>query len=135
MTLFKTLIAAAVTAATLPATAFAFTAENRAQVTPLSGGTFQVSPERYFGVPGQWCGAADYAVRALGADWSQRIYVLDKQGRDVVFGLTPQGNTPSSITVVSNSAKTPGANFSVQRAFAFCIDQRTPEFLFGRVSP
>ena len=112
----------------LPATAGTFIAENRTKVTALSNNTFQVKPETHFGVPGQWCGAADYARRVLGAGWSDRIYVRGKSGRNVQFGLTPGGATPSSISIVSASANTPGANFSVQRAFGYCIDQRVSPF-------
>lgn len=113
----------------LPASAQVFTAENNAKVTPLAGGVFSVAEEKRFGVPGQWCGAADYALRALNADWMDRIYV-QRQGaqRAVEFALSPNGTTPSKITVISNSAKTPGANFTVQRAFRICMDQRRPFF-------
>ena len=121
-------ISALVFSMALPATAATFVAENRTKVTPLSGGTFKVSPDRYFGVPGQWCGAADYARRALGVSWSSKIYVRGRSGRDVIFGTSPGGATPSSIGSVAASANTPGANFSVQRAFGYCIDQRILPF-------
>lgn len=123
----KTLLSAVVISAmTMPIIASAFTAENRTKVTPAAGNTFVVSPSGRFGVPGQWCAASDYAQRVLGADWSQRLYVQGSgsERRSIVFGLDPAGATPSKITVVSRSAKTPGANFSVQRAYAFCIEQR-----------
>jgi hypothetical protein len=118
----------------VPASAATFTAENSVKVTSLAGKSFEVAPDRKFGVPGQWCGAADYAKRVLGVTGTERLYVQGQGStrRSVVFGLDPAGATPSSISVVSNSANTPGANFSVQRAFLFCIEQRVPNYLFFR---
>lgn len=125
----KSSFAIAVTAlVVIPMAAQAFVAENRVEVMPRAGSSFEVEPDPIFGVPGQWCAAADYAVRVLRAPWTNRVYVQGpgSVSRAVVFGMTPAGATPSSITSVSNSANTPGANFSVQRAFAFCINQRLP---------
>ena len=124
--------AALIAIAAGPISAQTFTAENRAKVTPLAGGVFSVAEENRFGVPGQWCGAADYALRVLKADWLDRIYVQGQgDKRAVEFALSPNGTTPSSITVISNSAKTPGANFTVQRAYRFCLDQRVPNYFFN----
>ena len=132
---FKT-VAALVVATTLalPVTGHAFTAENKGKVQSRGGSSFEVAEDRRFGVPGQWCAAADYAVRVLGAGWTSRIYVQGQGSakRNVVFGLTPKGASPKSITDVAASAKRPGSNFSVQRAFDYCIQQRLPDYLFGR---
>lgn len=132
MTMYsKSLLAAAIVACiALPATAQTFFAENRVEVTPLKGSSFQVGPDSGFGVPGQWCAAADYARRVLGVPWASRLYVqgIGTAKRSIIFGPDPAGAQPSRITVVSRSAKTPGANFSVQRAYGFCIDQRVPIF-------
>jgi hypothetical protein len=122
--LFLSVALAACTA--LPATAQTFLAENGVKVNPVNGGSFEVKPADRFGVPGQWCAAADYSRDVLGTPWGSRLYVqgAGSTRRSVVFGTDPAGAEPSTITIVSNSAKTPGANFSVQRAYAFCYDQR-----------
>jgi hypothetical protein len=126
----KTICAVALMITTaLPAfSAQVFRAENRVDVTPLAGGSFEVEPDIRYGVPGQWCAASDYARRVLNVPWTSRIYVQGPGSarRSIVFGLDPAGAEPSRITIVSRSAKTPGANFSVQRAFDFCINQRQP---------
>ncbi|MFT4708524.1 MAG: glycine/D-amino acid oxidase-like deaminating enzyme [Paracoccaceae bacterium] len=126
--LFLTVAIAACTA--LPATAQTFVAENGVKVKPMSGGSFEVEPDSKFGVPGQWCAAADYSRRVLSTPWGNRLYVqgTGTASRSIVFGADPAGAEPSSITIVSNSAKTPGANFSVQRAYAFCYDNRQEVF-------
>ena len=110
----------------LPVAASAFVAENGVPVTPAAGNSFDVGESWRYGVPGQWCAAADYVKRNTSAKGRQRIYVI-KPGqtkRSVVFSLDPQGTTPTSVMSVSRSAKIPGANFSVQRAYSFCIEQR-----------
>ena len=130
---FKTTIALTVaTMMALPMTASAFTAENYVEVTPRGGSSFEVERDGRFGVPGQWCAAADYAVRALGVGWTNRIYVQGpgRTSRSVVFGMTPAGAQPTEITGVAASARIPGSNFSVQRAFAYCIQQRLPSELY-----
>lgn len=127
----KTLLSAVIIGAlVIPAVASAFRADNRTRVVPAPGGNFEVSENSRFGVPGQWCAAADYARRVAKADWRQRLFVVGKgQGRrGIVFGLDPNGATPSKITVVSRSADTPGAYFTVQRAYGFCVDQRASGF-------
>lgn len=132
MTYKSTLAITLSTLMAIPVAAQAFTAENRVDVMPRAGSSFEVEEDIRFGVPGQWCAAADYAVRSLGASWTSRIYVQGQgsASRAVVFGLTPAGAQPKSISSVAASAREPGSNFSVQRAFGFCIEQRAPSYLF-----
>ena len=126
--MFKTMIAALTVAAmAIPAHAQTFRAENMVRVTPVAGGLFSVESSPKFGVPGQWCAAADYAVRVRGANWQDRIFVQGKgPNRSVVFSIGAKGQTPKSVLSLSATANTPGANFTVQRAYAFCIEQRRP---------
>ncbi len=80
-----------------------------------------------------WCGAADYARRALGAGWNVDIYVARGRGRGLVtnrsvaahFTLDPSaaGITPTQ----GYSTMVVGYSMSVQRANSLCL--MPPELL------
>lgn len=117
------------------AQAASFKAENGAEVVPRNDGTLQVFEESFYGARGMWCGAADYALRVKGARGPERIYVKEPltAGNNgyTVFTFDPTGLEPSRPSVLSKTVETPGANLSVQRAFAFCIQLRAPYNIFG----
>ncbi|WP_299874163.1 hypothetical protein [uncultured Sulfitobacter sp.] len=110
-----------------PAAAQTFRAENRVDVTPVANG-FAIADGNGQWARGMWCAAADYARDVLGAGGTQRIYVAKSKGRGagnpVIFTLDPTGLTPSSVTFLSSSIKTPGANLSVDQANVYCADFR-----------
>jgi hypothetical protein len=80
-----------------------------------------------------WCGAAEYARRALNADWSDRIYVVRGRGRSVTsnrrsavhFTLNPDILTSEPVRsfLILKSLQV-GDNMTVQRANTEC--QRPP---------
>lgn len=110
-----------------PLSAQTFRAENRVEVTPVSGG-FAVRDGAGFGARGMWCAAADYARDVLGARGTQRIYIAEERARGqrgpVVFTLDSKGLIPSSVTIVGNSIRTAGSNLSVDHAQTFCADSK-----------
>lgn len=135
MAISKHLCSFAITAVGLATSASAFTSEDGSKVEPLSNGDVRVFEERFFGVRGLWCGAADYAFRVKKARGPERIYLKEPQTRgtnsSAVFTMDSSGLTPVRPQNISDYGKTPGANFSVQRAFQFCIQLRAPYRLFG----
>ncbi|QBF31218.1 hypothetical protein [Thalassococcus sp. S3] len=113
----------------LPATGHAFTADNRLKVAPVSNAVFEVYGRGAQSAREYWCAAGDYAITALGAGATQRIYLV--QGRapsvaeprrtSVRFSLSPEaaGITPldpqNSITVTRI-----GDNIGAAHAQTFC---------------
>ena len=108
-----------------PLAAQTFRAENRVDVTGTAGG-FLVANGGGQGARGMWCAAADYSKRVLGAHGTQRIYVAQalQRGAPAHFTLDPTGLTPSRVSIVSASLRTPGASLSVYHAYVFCADHR-----------
>lgn len=133
---FKAGLALAAIGALLPASAFAWKAENRLDVNPLpSGGAFEV-----IGRPGSagseyWCAAADYALRELGASSTARIYLTRARGapetsnrREAVqFSLSAtEGGAKSNPPFLS--MRRVGDNLSVSFAHNYCLDFKNLEF-------
>jgi hypothetical protein len=110
-----------------PALAQTFRAENRVDVSEVSGG-FAVKDGGGHGARGMWCAAADYARDVHGARGTQRIYVARDSaplGRGpVVFTLSSAGLLPTRVTIVGGSVRVAGANLSVDHAHSFCADAR-----------
>lgn len=118
--------------ASLPATGFAWKAENRLDVNPLPGSdAFEV-----VGRPGSagadyWCAAGDYALRVLAAPAEARIYITRARGvpetsnrlEAVHFSLTPGGGetrpTPPFL-----SMRRVGDNLSIAFARTFCAENK-----------
>ena len=78
----KTLTTAFVLAAlaTTPAFAQAYVPNDRLTFTPTEGGV-HISGSTGFGARGHWCAAADYALREMGAQDSQKLYVSEPRAR------------------------------------------------------
>lgn len=54
---------------------------NGVRVNPVNSAIFEVVPRGSGRTNDIWCGASEYARRALGAGWKTRVYVA--RGRDV----------------------------------------------------
>ncbi|MEX0338098.1 MAG: hypothetical protein AB3N11_03565 [Arenibacterium sp.] len=133
---FRAGLIAGTLVAMMPATAFAWKAENRLDVNPLpSGEAFEV-----IGRPGSagsefWCAAGDYALRQLGAPGTARIYITRARGTPqtsnrleaVQFSLTPVG-AETTPTPPFLSLRRVGDNLSVTFARNYCADFKNLEF-------
>lgn len=116
----------------LPVPAAAFSAKRNMRVNPVNDAVFEVVAPTAAGAGDYWCGAADYAYRALGAEWTARIYIVRGRGPSVTTGrrtavqftLSPQaaGVQPTRPVFAMNSMK-PGDNKSVAHALTFCDQQ------------
>ncbi len=106
----------------------AFTSRKGARVNPVNSLVFEVVPRNSRGSE-IWCGAADYAHRALGAPWQSRIYVYREMGQSettgrrtaVQFTMDPQaaGIAPGASSLSLNNFVV-GDSMSVQQAFTHC---------------
>ncbi|MBK0326913.1 hypothetical protein I5535_06345 [Rhodobacteraceae bacterium F11138] len=115
-----------------PVLANAFTARNGARVNPVNAAVFEVVPRGGGGGGLYWCGAADYAQRALKAPWQARVYIARGLGPSETtnrrsaaqFTLDPQtaGVTPSAPSLSINALKV-GDSMTVQQGFAYCQKQ------------
>lgn len=126
----RNLVTAAVLACAtaLPAAADTFIANRGVRVLPVNDTVFEVVPGRSGGTWEYWCAAAEYARRVLGADWTDRYYVV--RGRDVSvttgrrssvqFTLHPeQAGVPAKIGWLSLGFQ-PGESLSVQQGYGYC---------------
>ena len=112
-----------------PDTAYAFSGRNGTRVAPVSNAVFEVVARGSGTGYDYWCGAADYARRALGAGWSDTIYIARGRGQSVTTGrrsavqftLDPgaAGITPIAPSLSLNALKV-GDNMSVTQANNFC---------------
>ncbi|NIZ14950.1 hypothetical protein [Phaeobacter sp. HF9A] len=114
-----------------------FVAEAQAKVYPAPGGGFEVVPPIGSDGARYWCAASRYAQQALGAAWSQDIYVKrglalgEVSGRinTVVFTLDPVAReTPQPLVRRIYSFK-PGDALSVASADSYCNEM--PPLLSG----
>lgn len=113
----------------LPDPAQAFTGSRGTRVAPVDNVVFEVVPRSSGSGPVFWCGAADYARRALGAGWKDTIYIARGRGPSVTTGrrsavqftLDPgaAGITPIPPSISLNALKV-GDNMSVQQANTYC---------------
>lgn len=111
----------------LPAAAQTFRAENRVTVTSQGNGLFAAQTNSNFGARGAWCAGADYAIRVLGAQGSERLYVRVPKASNsapVTFALSPGNTTPVGVSGTSVALNTAGSNLSVNHAYQFCHDAR-----------
>ncbi|MEW2911338.1 hypothetical protein [Leisingera sp. JC11] len=126
----KNLITAAALACitAVPAAADTFLANRGVRVLPVNDIVFEVVPGRSGGTWEYWCAAAEYARRVLGANWTDRYYVV--RGRDisvttgrrssVQFTLYPErAGVPSRIGWLSLGFR-PGDSLSVQQGYGYC---------------
>lgn len=114
----------------LPGAAAAFNGKGGTQVAPVNNAVFEVvlrGNSRNAGA--YWCGASDYARRALKAPWSAKVYVARSWGPSVTTGrksaiqftLDPAaaGIQPRSPSLSLNKMPV-GDNMSIQQANMQC---------------
>lgn len=112
-----------------PDAAFAFSGKRGTRVAPVNKVVFEVVARSSGSGPEYWCGAADYARRALGAEWKATIYIARGRGPSVTTGrrsavqftLDPAaaGITPIPPSISLNSLKV-GDNMTVQQGNSYC---------------
>ena len=138
MKTFKYLTAPILLAAMLavPSQAFAFKALNRLTVNPAGGNQFEVIQRAGSSAADNWCAAADYALRVLGASSSQKVYLV--AGRQAArtegnrFGVTfslsappeAQNFTSQPLTL---SLRNIGDSLGVGFARQYCYDRLEEE--------
>ena len=113
----------------VPNAASAFSTRAGARVNPVNASVFEVVPRGSGASSHYWCGAAEYARRALGAGWKAQIYIARGLGPSVTTGrrsavqftLDPDaaGITPTGTFRNHNSLET-GESMSVQRGNIYC---------------
>lgn len=127
------LLVGAAIAAT-PAFAQDFRSKKHIRVNPVNAAVFEVVGSGATRGHDYWCSAADYAIRALGADWSQRVYVARSLGPSattnrvsaVQFTLDPSAAGISPIeTNASLNTFVVGDSLKVNRAFSECQTRTT----------
>lgn len=129
-----TLVAAAL--AVLPGAALAWRAINGHRVHDLGGGVYEVVGRVGSSASDYWCGAADYAIAALGAAAAQRIYVwrpigpsqVEKGRKAVQFALSPPPGGDTSTEGYSLTVRRPGENQRAAVAHQFCYDAGFEDF-------
>lgn len=113
----------------LPIPAAAFSAKRHMRVNPVNETVFEVIAPTAAGAGDYWCGAADYAYRALGAAWTAPIYIVRGRGPSVTTGrrtavqftLSPQAaGVPATGPVFAMNLMKPGDTMSVAHGLTFC---------------
>ena len=121
-------LCAALLAVPVPADAVSTRRDTRAN--PLGDLAFEVIARTAGSADDYWCGASDYARRALGAPWTAQIYVLrgrgpsETTGRRTAVQFTLKAPSapprPRDPFTVLNRLR-PGDHMSVQQAAEFCL--------------
>lgn len=96
---------------------------------PVDDAVFEVIARTAAASGAYWCGAADYAQRVLGAEWTAQIYVVRGRGPSVTTGrrtavqftlkAAALGTPPRDRLVVVDRL-VPGDHMSVQMAKTHC---------------
>ncbi|OBY24449.1 hypothetical protein [Leisingera sp. JC1] len=127
----KNLITAALLACAsgAPAAADTFVANRGVRVLPVNDYVYEVVPGRSGGTWDYWCAGAQYARRVLGANWTDRYYVV--RGRDVSvttgrrssvqFSLHPEQAGVQPKTGWLSLGFRPGESLSVQQGYGYCV--------------
>jgi len=125
----KTLIIGLISAAAF-SPAYALTTSYGSKVNAVNDVVFEVVGQNS-AASGQeyWCGASEFARRALKAGWRDQIFLVRGRGPSettnrksaVQFTLNPQaaGVSPAEASLSLN-AMNPGENLTVQRAHQYC---------------
>jgi len=129
----KTLTTACVLAALAmtPAFAQAYVPNDRLTFTPTEGGV-HISGSTGFGARGHWCAAADYALREMGAQDGQKLYVSEPRARGfggdggVTFTLDPAGLTPSPVVILGGSLTKAGSAMTISHGITLCGGLQSP---------
>lgn len=103
-----------------------------AQVHRLEDARFEVVPEIGAVRDAYWCAAGEYARRAGGADWGDRVYVARDLGRGeavdrkstVVFSLVPVAGAEPQPWLMRVNRFRPGDYLTVQSAERRCENLR-----------
>ena len=113
----------------LPDPGDAFTGRRGTRVNPVDDAVFEVIARTAGSGADYWCGAGEYASRALHAAWTARIYIARGRGPSVTTGrksavqftLDPAaaGITPAPPSLSLNSLRV-GDSMSVQEARSHC---------------
>ncbi|MDP5216628.1 hypothetical protein Q5Y75_05310 [Ruegeria sp. 2205SS24-7] len=101
---------------------------NKVAVNQVNSAIFETSPRGTSRTDNFWCAASEYAVRRLGADWKQNLYVVRGYARSqttgsptsVQFTLDPGAANVRSKSSGFGSGFNPGANVTVQKANTRC---------------
>ncbi|MEX0349534.1 MAG: hypothetical protein AB3N15_08910 [Paracoccaceae bacterium] len=109
-------------------TGAAFVTPYGTRVYQVDKNVFEVVPYSLAQTDEYWCGAAQYAHRRLGADWSQQVYMASKQvrssaagGRSAVqFTLNPEAIGLEPVEVHVRTGLTVGDHMSITRADTRC---------------
>lgn len=125
--------------AVMPSAGSAWRAWNQHDVYPVSEGVFEVVSEVGSGATDFWCGAGDYAYRALRTKGVQRVYIwraigpsVTKPGKKAVqFSLTPPSGADTSSRI-SLSVKAVGDNLRAAMAQQYCFDGDADDPFFRR---
>ncbi|MFA3915920.1 hypothetical protein [Ruegeria hyattellae] len=127
-TLFLPAALAVVTQATLASGATPDFVSNRVNINQVNANVFEAIPRGATNTDRIWCAASEYAVRRLGADWRQSLYVERGYGRSVTTGR------PTSVQFTLDPKDTglapresgfsfqAGANVSIQLANTRCAE-------------
>ena len=117
-----------------PGVADAFTSMRGAKVNPVNAAVFEVVPRSGGSGLDYWCGAGDYAQRALRAAWTAPIYIARGLGTSVTTGrrsavqftLDPvaAGVTPIASGISINALRV-GESMTVRQAFNYCEKKPT----------
>ncbi|GAB5432991.1 MAG: hypothetical protein EpisKO_23610 [Epibacterium sp.] len=114
-----------------------FSSRALARIYALEDGRFEVVPEIGAEGAAYWCAASEYARRALGAGWSQDIYVAKGRAPSTVsgridavtFSLSPVPGVTDNSPFIKTFGFKPGDNFSVSTGESLCRDIE-PVFFF-----
>ncbi|MEP4197652.1 MAG: hypothetical protein ABJL99_18670 [Aliishimia sp.] len=110
----------------IPAAARDLRTINRMNVTAPSASEIVVSGNAIRGARSYWCAGADYSIRRLKANLTDRLYVVgpfDRSHKTVTFSTSGTRENSPSVVVLSNTIKEVGASLSVGQARSYCPDQ------------
>lgn len=99
------------------------------RINPVSDSVFEVVARSSTRGPDFWCGASDYARRALGRGWTDRVYVAREMGPSVTtnrrsavhFTVDPSvvgGGSTGGVRSVNRFVV--GDSMSIQQANRYC---------------
>ncbi|MDE4274311.1 hypothetical protein PXK58_08295 [Phaeobacter gallaeciensis] len=126
---FAVVVFSASAALGLAGAADAFTSRKSARVNPVSEQVFEVVPIAGGTGLDYWCGAGDYAVRALGAPMSAMVYVSramgpsDTTNRRSAVQFTLDANMLAGAEPITNppiNRLNVGDAMQVRAALSFC---------------
>lgn len=112
-----------------PDVADAFSGKRGTRIAPVNNAVFEVVARGAGTGYDYWCGASDYARRALGAGWNATVFIARGRGTSVTTGrrsavqftldAAAAGITPIPPSLSLNALKV-GDNMSVQQANSYC---------------